>query len=165
MDAARIEEGKLTATKISVNLVDAINQIYAKHLPKAEKKGQKIRLFIDTSAKSAMADQALLNAVLDNILSNAIGFGAENTDVAIRLASDKKQFTISINDKGSFIPRNDREKIFTKFFRGENSLNSHHVGSGLGLYMVKAAVVANGGKIWFESSMKNGTTFYFTIPF
>jgi PAS domain S-box-containing protein len=165
LDAMRIEAGKLTVNKKSSNLVELIDSAYKRCKPLADKRGQKIKLFIDAAADNIEIDPVLFGEVLSNLLSNAIGFGAENSKITIKLSADKNGYIISVHDLGSFILKADYDKIFTKFFRGQNSINSEHVGSGLGLFLVKAAVEGNGGKIWFTSDAKKGTTFYFTIPF
>lgn len=146
-------------------MVELIDLACKRCKPLADKRGQKIKLFIDAAADKIEIDPVLFGEVLSNLLSNAIGFGAENSKITIRLSADKKGYVVSVHNLGSFIFKADRDKIFTKFFRGRNSINSEHVGSGLGLFLVKAAVEGNGGKIWFASDAKKGTTFYFTVPF
>ncbi len=61
------------------------------------------------------------------------------------------------------MPLNDRKKIFEKFYRGADA-QKLAMGSGLGLFIAKTGIEANGGEAWFESDKKRGTTFYFTVP-
>jgi PAS domain S-box-containing protein len=165
MDAMRIESGKLTVNKTMVDMVRLIDLAYDKCKASAAKKGQQVKLFIDATVDEVEVDSTLFSETMNNILSNAIGFASEMSKITIRVGANKNSYVVSVHNSGSFIVEADRDKIFTKFFRGQNSINSQHIGSGLGLYLVKAAVEANGGKIWFKSDLKKGTTFYFTVPF
>ncbi len=62
------------------------------------------------------------------------------------------------------IPKGQKERIFTKFFRAANVMKVDTEGSGLGLFIVKNIIDAHGGKIWFESEETHGTAFHFTLP-
>jgi len=71
---------------------------------------------------------------------------------------------ISVSDNGYGIPEEHRERIFDKFVQLENNKIKTRTGKGLGLTFCKMAVKAHGGKIWVESELGKGSTFYFTIP-
>ena len=78
--------------------------------------------------------------------------------------SEDNSLLVSIEDNGIGIAPEEKERIFTKFFRGANAIRLETEGSGLGLFIVKNIVEAHGGNIWFESTQGKGTTFHFTIP-
>jgi signal transduction histidine kinase len=71
---------------------------------------------------------------------------------------------VSIKDSGIGIPEEDRSNIFNRFFRARNAIKVETDGSGLGLYITKRIIEKHGGKVWFESKVGEGSTFYFTIP-
>jgi len=79
-------------------------------------------------------------------------------------ARGAKDIEFSIKDNGTGIPKEQQERIFTKFFRGTNAIKIKADGSGLGLFIAKNIIEAHNGKIWFESEEGKGTTFYFNIP-
>ncbi len=87
--------------------------------------------------------------------------GEEDLSSSTRGAKD---IEFSIKDTGTGIPKEQQERIFTKFFRGTNATKMEADGSGLGLFIAKNIVAAHNGKIWFESEEGKGTTFYFTLP-
>ena len=76
----------------------------------------------------------------------------------------KKAIKFSIKDTGVGIPKDQQERVFTKFFRGANVMRMDTEGTGLGLFITKNIIEAHGGKIWFESEENKGTTFFFTLP-
>jgi len=80
------------------------------------------------------------------------------------LTRGAKDIEFSIKDTGVEIPKEQRKRIFTKFFRGTNAIKMETEGSGLGLFIAKNIIDAHNGKIWFESRQGEGTTFYFTLP-
>ena len=71
---------------------------------------------------------------------------------------------VSVKDTGIGISSEEINKIFGKFFRADNAVKFQTEGSGLGLYINKNIILAHGGKIWAESELNRGTTFYFTLP-
>jgi signal transduction histidine kinase len=71
---------------------------------------------------------------------------------------------IMVQDAGIGIPKEQQHRVFEKMFRADNARHAEAVGTGLGLYTIKIAVEALGGKIWFESTEGVGTTFYVYLP-
>ncbi|MDD4902820.1 MAG: HAMP domain-containing sensor histidine kinase, partial [Patescibacteria group bacterium] len=160
LDVARIEAGRLSIYKKSVDILALLQDAIRSCRPSLEKKGQKINLIIPAKIKRLVIDPLLFSVALNNILNNACNFAPKNGKIDILIKASKGKYVISIRNYGPVIPKSEQPKVFSKFYRGRNS----QVGSGLGLFITKAAVEANGGKIWFESAAGIGTTFYFTIP-
>ena len=71
---------------------------------------------------------------------------------------------ISIKDTGIGIPKDEQSNIFKRFYRDKNAVSTIAAGSGLGLFIAKSIIERHGGKLWFESEHRKGTTFYFTLP-
>jgi signal transduction histidine kinase len=115
---------------------------------------------------SAKADSRKLSIVVSNLLDNAIKYNRSGGKVTVKIekAENKPETLISIRDTGIGIPEEAMEKLFTKFYRAPNAMEAKSKGSGFGLYIVKQIVEKHGGKIWVESQLGKGTTFYFTLP-
>ncbi len=105
-----------------------------------------------------------MRIVIQNFLDNAIRYSPEGGKISISLNSDGKNIQFKMQDFGMGIPKNQQDKIFTKFFRGDNAVRVNTVGSGLGLFLAENIIEAHSGKIWFESEENKGTSFYFTLP-
>ena len=97
-------------------------------------------------------------------MSNAIKYTYPGGKISIETAEEKENLMIKISDNGCGIPISQQDKIFTKFFRSDNARRQDTDGTGLGLYIVKSILDHIGGKVWFSSKEKEGTSFYFTIP-
>ncbi|MBX4187071.1 MAG: HAMP domain-containing histidine kinase [Candidatus Doudnabacteria bacterium] len=104
---------------------------------------------------------------LNNLLTNAFLYTPEDGRITIELTfanNNPSMLQCAIKDTGMGIPKEEQKRIFDKFFRGSNVSRVESVGTGLGLYIAKAFIVASGGKIWFESKTGKGSDFYFTLP-
>jgi signal transduction histidine kinase len=111
--------------------------------------------------------------VLTNLVSNAhkytpeggqILIGAEATDNKWDPDGAKRVVHIWVQDNGIGISPEDKVKVFQKFFRSDDSKAREVPGTGLGLNITKSLIEMQGGRIWFESEFRKGTTFHFTIP-
>lgn len=121
------------------------------------------------------SDPLVFQQIVNNLLSNAIQYTQKEGVICIQLKKEKEErILISVKDNGMGIPEGEKEKIFSKFFRGKNAKNLVPEGSGLGLVFVKRLVEALKGRVWFESPVewkksdgtveKKGTCFYVEIP-
>src|SRR3989339_363427 len=111
-----------------------------------------------------MLDAEKIKIVVQNFIDNAIKYSADGSKIAITLQNDGKNIELRVKDFGIGIPKGQQDKIFTKFFRGDNAMRANAVGSGLGLFLSKNIIESHGGVIWFESEENVGTSFCFTLP-
>ena len=111
-------------------------------------------------------DASHAERVLINLLSNAIKFTPQNgtITVAVAPALDHGYAVFSVSDTGIGIPASEVQKLFSEFFRVDNEINQNVKGTGLGLVLAKNIVQAHRGKMWVQSQVGVGTTFYFTLP-
>ena len=102
--------------------------------------------------------------ILINLLSNAIRFSSPNDTVSIKAFEENSEILITVQDTGSGIPSDKLEIIFERFQQLDSSDSRNHEGTGLGLAICRSIVEMHGGKIWADSNLGTGSTFYFTLP-
>lgn len=106
-----------------------------------------------------------LRQVFDNLLGNALKFmPKENGLIEIDMKREKDNLVFSVKDNGLGIPMDKQSQIFQKFYQVDTSERRKIGGTGLGLAISKGIVEGLGGKIWFESDGKTGTTFFIHLP-
>jgi signal transduction histidine kinase len=167
LSAIRIEEGRFLRKKEPFSL-EAIVELVIK-LFQSEIEGRKIQLKYEKPSKKlplVKVDVEGIKTVVENLLDNALRYTQEGGKIEISLTTPvtETEVQFSIKDNGIGIPEDQKERIFTRFFRASNAVKKETEGSGLGLYISKNIIEAHGGKIWFESKEGEGTTFYFSLP-
>ncbi|HNP79548.1 MAG TPA: PAS domain-containing sensor histidine kinase [Candidatus Pacearchaeota archaeon] len=111
-------------------------------------------------------DKEKMTLAIHNLLDNAIKYTVPHKGkINISLEQKNNDVIFKIEDNGVGIPKDQYERIFSRFFRGDNVIKMETQGSGLGLYTTKNIIESHNGKIWFDSEEGEGTTFYFSIPF
>jgi two-component system phosphate regulon sensor histidine kinase PhoR len=167
LNAAKIEEGRFGFNFKNINLVDLLTKIKEVVTPLA--KEANINLNFDYKVKEAwvLADEEKLSMAITNLIDNGIKYNVPNGSVFISLEEylpNKNYFKISVSDTGIGIPEESLKKMFEKFYRAENAQRVEPNGNGLGLYITKNIIEKHKGKIYVESELKRGSTFWFIIP-
>ena len=125
------------------------------------KKDQQI-IFNYSGEENVCADKQALTNIYNNLLSNAIKYSGENTKIEFTVTVEDEILTTSIKDEGIGILKEDQDKVFERFFRTKDALETQ--GTGLGLNIVKKYVEVSNGVIDFESRYRRGTTFKVRLP-
>ncbi|NIV29377.1 MAG: hypothetical protein GWN58_07670, partial [Anaerolineae bacterium] len=110
------------------------------------------------------ADPRRIEQVIRNLLDNAFKYSPAGGLVVVRGEVQEREIVISVADQGMGIAPEHLNRLFEKFYRIESGLGRHVVGSGLGLPIARTIVESHGGRIWAESQVGQGSTFYFTLP-
>ncbi len=113
---------------------------------------------------SVRGDARRLGQILKNLINNAIRYSPQGGTITLGAREEKGEITIWVKDEGIGIPPEDLEKIFSRFYRVDDSDRRIPGGIGLGLALVREMVRAHGGRVWAESTLGQGSTFYFTLP-
>ena len=123
-----------------------------------------INLIFDTNEEECIMaiDPEAIDRVIMNLLSNAIKFSNENSNIYINLVVKDKEIELSFKDEGCGISKEEKERIFDRFYQGKN--NDNIEGSGIGLNLCMLFVKAHDGKIFLESEINKGSIFTVILP-
>lgn len=110
------------------------------------------------------ADKEMLDLIIRNLLSNAIKFTENGGTIRLKADDADGKIIVSVSDTGSGIPEGQAESLLQEAYPVSSLGTAGERGVGLGLTLCREFVRLNGGEIWFDSALKNGTTFYFSIP-
>ncbi len=106
-----------------------------------------------------------LREVFTNLIGNAIKYSPDGGHIQVGGQSvDQNTVRLYVKDEGIGIPPADQERIFDRFYRVDNRLARQTPGTGLGLFLVKAVIEAHGGRVWVDSQVGQGSTFWFELP-
>jgi PAS domain S-box-containing protein len=166
LDISKIETGQIEIKKktFSVNLL--MSNLYSFFMPTVNAKGLKFNYhtFQDDITTIINSDESKLNQILTNLLFNAIKFtNVGSIDFGYEIYENNLLFYVK--DTGIGIPKDFHERIFERFMQAELSISRSYEGAGLGLAICKGLVELLGGRMWLESELKKGSTFFFTLPY
>lgn len=124
------------------------------------------RLLIDCPADLPMAtDDRLLREILHNLVSNALKYSPDGSDIRLRASSTDSAVRIDVEDSGIGIPVREQDRVSSMFFRADNAVDAGIAGTGLGLHLTHSLVQLLHGRIAFTSTEGEGTTFTLLLPF
>jgi signal transduction histidine kinase len=172
-DNAKIEAGRLRLDYKPVDVADVVDEVLRSTRRQVEDKHQSVELQLPPQLPQVWADRIRVGQVLTNLVSNAhkytpeggkILVGAEATNNQWDPEGAKQVVHLWVKDNGIGINIEDQAKIFQRFFRSDDMKAREVPGTGLGLNITKSLVEMQGGRIWFDSEFRKGTTFHITIP-
>jgi len=166
IDISKIESGLMEVQIENCNINEQIEYIYSVFKPEIEKKGMHLFLKISLpyTASVIQTDSEKLYAILNNLVKNSIKYSDQGTiEVGYNLINNYLEFFVK--DTGIGIPKERQEAVFQRFVQADIADKRAYQGAGLGLSISKSYVEMLGGKIWVESEVGKGSTFYFTIPY
>ncbi len=165
LNVSRIEEGRYLYKPSHISFSEVVDPILDTY--KEEIKRRNIDFQInkpDGKLPLVAVDVEKITLVIQNLLDNAMKYTQPKGEIIFSAESNEKEIKISVKDSGVGIPKEQHNRIFSKFFRAGNVVRMETEGSGLGLFICKNIVNVHGGKIWFDSEEKKGSVFYFTLP-
>ncbi len=158
----KMNYGKLAMHVSKVDIVKLLGQLLEESYPNFANKGLSYELQSNVPAKIITADGNLLARLFDNLIGNAIKYGAEGKRILVKVMAETDTVQVSVTNYGYVIPAEELPLIFEKFYRVEQSRSTHTGGTGLGLAIVKNIVDMHGGTITVKSDL-NGTVFTVTL--
>ena len=164
LDFSKMEEGhkvfrfeKADITPVVRNIVESFQSLTARQ-------GFVISLSIPSPVPDIVFDREAMEQVMHNLLDNAFKYSGDSRKIEVLLLSKANWVTISVRDYGTGIRKEERDRIFDRFYRAGDELTQTAKGSGIGLTIVKQIVEAHKGQVTVESSPGHGSTFTVRLP-
>ncbi|MGB9791764.1 MAG: two-component system histidine kinase PnpS [Thermacetogeniaceae bacterium] len=147
-----------------VELDTEITRIVDKLKPQFIKKELTLTTVLPSEPVVVKADRDQIEQVLLNLLDNSLKYTPSGGEVEVSLRREGKEAVVAVKDTGIGIPREDLPRIFERFYRVDKARSRKLGGTGLGLSIVKHIIEAHRGRVWVESELGKGSTFYFSLP-
>jgi signal transduction histidine kinase len=163
LDLSKIEAGQLVLTLGDYSIKEMMHGVYVAIEPLAGNKKLGLKLDVPQDLPPAHGDERRLSQVLLNLVGNAIKF-TDTGAITMTASATNGSYTIAVNDTGPGIAEADQAKIFEEFKQSDSAQTKAKGGTGLGLSIAKRIVEMHGGKLWVESAVGCGSTFFFTVP-
>ena len=164
LDLGRIEIGVGLQVE-HVTVLDIIERVTSALQLQASQKNIALKVELPKDMPHAVeADQALLHQAVYNLVENAIKYTPDEGRVTIRTLSQPGYLIFAVEDSGLGISTEDLPHLFEKFYRGKQRETRSQPGSGLGLAIVHSVATNHGGRVWVDSVVGKGSTFYLQIP-
>jgi PAS domain S-box-containing protein len=160
---SRADRGKLAMSVQKFSLAELLQELSTSYTPKASVKNIKLNFVLEPEVSEISSSRLYINEILQNMITNALNYTVNGTvNVTISKVADGVGFSVS--DTGIGISQADQSKLFSKFFRSEDSRVKSLNGTGLGLYICHKLIELMGGRIGLQSELNRGTTFKFYLP-
>jgi len=166
LDATRLELGHLELLLRPIDLSEIVRGVIAGCALQLRERDQRVEYQATPHLPRVICDGARTAQIVTNLLANAIKYGPPSASITIaaRPAAEEGFVQLSVADQGMGIAPADRERIFRRFERGQNAERWGMPGTGLGLFISRALAELQGGRIWLESTLGRGSTFFVTFP-
>ena len=162
LDVRRMKDGHMPYKPTKIESLSELAQ-QSLHDASGGPKERSFDLIVRPEAEEIHADPDLLRRILTNLLSNGIKHTRRGGHIDFRAWQEDENYVLSVRDDGEGIPEADHKRIFNVFEQSNHTLHDRY-DTGMGLTFCKMAVEKHGGKIWVESKVGRGSTFFFTLP-
>ena len=160
LDVSKIQSGKL---QLNISKFD-LNVLLAETIANIQATTLKHKIIFNKGNQLiANADWERIEQVIINLLTNAVKYSLNATEIFVEAYTKNSNIEVCVKDSGMGIPQEDRERIFTRFYRVQG-IASTYSGSGIGLYISSEIIKLHGGQMWVESNVGKGSHFYFSVP-
>jgi signal transduction histidine kinase len=163
LDLTKIEAGQLTLSLADYSLKELVDGVIIALEPLAVEKCLAFKADLPAHLPVGHGDERRISQVLLNLVGNAIKF-TDKGEVAIAASAANGSFTVAVCDSGPGISASDQARIFDEFQQADSSSTRRKGGTGLGLSIAKRIIEMHNGRIWVQSALGKGSTFFFSLP-
>lgn len=164
LNVSRIEEQRFQYRFVKGSLVDVIDRLIDEMRVMMDKKTILFEKKVGNHIPLLLLDPQKIHLAFQNILDNAINYTPEGGAVTLTIDREHDEVVVRIADTGVGIPEEQQDRVFSKFFRGDNVIRMQTQGTGLGLFIARSIIEKHNGSISFISDEGKGTTFTFRLP-
>lgn len=161
LDVTRVEAGRLNVAARPEDTEELLSDALRTLAPVVQEKSLTLRLTAPDDIPRVMAEKERVGQALSNLVGNAVKFSPPGTEILVRVSVLDGEVLFSVSDRGNGMTAEQLSHAFDRFWQ---SSRTDRQGAGLGLAITKGIVEAHGGRIWAESRLGAGSTFYFTLP-
>ncbi|HWW61549.1 MAG TPA: ATP-binding protein [Thermoanaerobaculia bacterium] len=162
LDVSRIETNRLQIHPQPIRWVEFIERRATAF--RVQNAARNIRFASAIPETVVVADPDRMRQVIDNLISNAVKYSPEATEIDVHVRIDDGHMLTSVTDRGIGIPRDEIPQLFERFHRARNVSSRYYGGLGLGLYIARAIIEAHRGSIMIESEEGKGSVFTISLP-
>ncbi len=163
LDLTKIEAGQLTLSLADYSMKELVDGVIIALEPLAVEKCLAFKADLPAHLPVGHGDERRISQVLLNLVGNAIKF-TDKGEVAIAASAANGSFTVAVCDSGPGISASDQARIFDEFQQADSSSTRRKGGTGLGLSIAKRIIEMHNGRIWVQSALGKGSTFFFSLP-
>ncbi|HYU19925.1 MAG TPA: ATP-binding protein [Chloroflexota bacterium] len=161
LDMSRLEAGVLKMDREPIQMAEVVESC----AQRVQRLTDRHRIMMAWSCDQLVeADPRRIAQVATNLLENAVKYSPDGGEIVVGGQIQGDTLVVSVTDQGVGIPTRDLNRVFDRFHRVEGEISKRVGGTGLGLAICQRLVEAHGGKIWAESRLGKGSTFFFTLP-
>ena len=162
LEVYRFDSGVKELNIRSCNLPNTITQLVTEIMPLCQEKGVEITASFPADTREVPCDEAEIRRVIQNLIDNSLKFTPLGGSISVILEQSPDWVRIKVTDTGKGISEENKPKLFQRFWQA-GSTGRYYASTGLGLYLCRRIVEAHNGRIWCESTLGQGSTFYFTL--
>ena len=163
LNVSRLRTGKFVIENRPTNLAEVIEAEVSQLQEAAKSSNQTLEYKKPASFPEMNLDETKIRQVIMNFMDNALHYTQKGGHITVSLKDTDKSIEFIVEDNGLGVPKAEQKHLFTKFFRAQNAKKARPDGTGLGLFMAKKVIIAQGGAVLFTSAEGKGSTFGFTI--
>jgi len=164
LDISKIESGKIEMKLTPHQIPSMVENVRDLLTPQMRDKSINFINEVPSNCPPLPTDMNQIERVFINLVNNAIKFTPIAGTIKVGAVVDAEKVTFAVSDSGIGIKKEDIPRLFNEFYRIENEINQNVKGTGLGLALCKKIIEAHKGRIWIESAVDQGATFFFTLP-